>query len=117
MGLQPLILSSPSPRLIFSETTQPASIPDTVKMGFSSSTGANTNYHEIGYLKVGRPIDMSVDMSIDWTPVPAVVALGLPEDNIVIAGQELTITATIQNNSSVVVTDSSTNLAEIQRES
>ena len=99
---------------LFSDTVQAASIPDSLKMGFSSSTGANTNHHEIGYLKVGRPIDMSVDMIIDWTPVPEVEALGLPQDNVVIAGQELTITATIQNNSSTVITDSSTSLSDIQ---
>ncbi|MAA80331.1 MAG: hypothetical protein CL916_13840, partial [Deltaproteobacteria bacterium] len=105
--------SQSSFQTIFSETTQPATIPDTIKMGFSSSTGANTNHHEIGYLKVGRPIDMSVDLSIDWDVDPTVNDLNLPE-NVVIEGQELTITATIQNNSSVVVTDSSTNLSVVQ---
>ncbi|WP_415953202.1 lectin-like domain-containing protein [Streptomyces sp. KLOTTS4A1] len=51
-------------------TDQP-SLPSTLKIGFSASTGGATNNHDIGDLKVNVPVDLSITKSGTPASVPA----------------------------------------------
>lgn len=65
-------------------------IPENLKLGFTSSTGGSTNYHEIRQIDVSTLTDLAMDFDI--SPMT-------PNDEIV-DGQELTYTFNVKNKTS-----------------